>query len=87
MICIELPEGLLTVGEYAFTGCFRLPSLRIPRSVTEIGSCAFADCVGLQEIVFSGAKAEWNAIKKGDYWDVKTDDYIIRCSDGEFTKK
>lgn len=87
LICIELPEGLLTVGEYAFTGCFHLPSLRIPRSVTEIGSCAFADCAGLREIVFAGTKAEWDAIKKGDYWDVETGDYVIRCTDGEIQKK
>ena len=87
LICIELPEGLQTVGEHAFFSCFRLPSLRIPRSVTEIGPCAFADCAGLQEIVFAGTKAEWDAIKKGDYWDQDTGDYIIRCSDGEFTKK
>ena len=87
LICIELPEGLQIIGEYAFIGCFNLSSLRIPRSVTEIGPCAFADCTGLREIVFAGMKAEWDAIKKGDYWDVATGDYVIRCSDGEIPKK
>ena len=86
LICIELPEGLQTVGEHAFTGCFRLSSLRIPRSVTEIGPCAIADCAGLREIVFAGTKAEWDAIKKGEYWDVETGDYVIRCTDGEIPK-
>ena len=86
LICTELPEGLQTVGEHAFFSCFRLPSLRIPRSVTEIGPCAFADCTGLREIVFAGTKAEWDAIKKGDYWDVETGDYVIRCTDGEIPK-
>ena len=83
---ITIPAGVTRIGDYAFF-CTELTSITIPAGVTSIGDSAFSSCFGLREIVFAGTKAEWDAIKKGDYWDYNTGDYIIRCSDGEFTKK
>ena len=39
-----LPEGVLSIGESAFSGCSNLKGLNIPDSVTEIGSDAFYNC-------------------------------------------
>lgn len=45
---ITLPEGLLTIGSYAFAGSKSLTSIIIPDSVTEIGSDAFYYCSALE---------------------------------------
>lgn len=44
---ISLPEGLTSIGSFAFFGCKNLAGIRIPASVTKIGSYAFAECTGL----------------------------------------
>ena len=46
--CYEIPEGVTTLGEYAFRDCRNLKDIRIPRSVTAIEAGAFAGCVGLR---------------------------------------
>ena len=38
----------------AFTGCYKLKSIRIPESVTIIGNSAFEGCSALEEIEFHG---------------------------------
>ena len=59
----------------------------IPNCVTSIGGWAFEKCSGLTSIIYQGTREQWKAVDKGDGWDCDTGDYIIRCSDGEFTKK
>ncbi len=44
---IQLPEGMTSVGDYAFMGCEGVTSIVIPESVTEIGECAFSQCRSL----------------------------------------
>lgn len=45
---VEFPEGLLSVGSFAFYGCGGLSGdLVIPDSVTSIGAYAFAECPSL----------------------------------------
>ena len=48
---IEIPEGVKTIGAYAFESCRALVSAKIPDSVTAIKNYAFHDCVSLDEIV------------------------------------
>ena len=47
---ISLPEGLTSIGSYAFGGCNKLKSIKIPNSVTSIGICAFEACYALDSI-------------------------------------
>ncbi|MBP3289798.1 MAG: leucine-rich repeat protein, partial [Alistipes sp.] len=47
---ITLPDGIKTIGEYAFYSCYYLESINIPYGVTTIGYEAFASCVSLSEI-------------------------------------
>ena len=42
---VDLPDGLLCIGEYAFHGCSSLTSIEIPNSVTSIGYGAFQNCI------------------------------------------
>ena len=49
---IVLPEGLTSIGTYAFYNFSALESVSIPAAVTSIGSFAFRKCTALKEITF-----------------------------------
>ena len=38
---VAIPEGVQTIGDYAFSACWYIPSVSIPASVTAIGNGAF----------------------------------------------
>ena len=45
-----IPDGITSIGNYAFYGCDGLTSIEIPNSVTSIGNSAFYGCEGLTSI-------------------------------------
>ena len=45
-----IPEGVTSIGDYAFSRCSGLTSIEIPSSVTNIGDSAFSYCSGLTSI-------------------------------------
>ena len=45
-----IPDGVTSIGSYAFAKCYRLLSIIIPEGVTSIGHNAFAWCSNLQNI-------------------------------------
>ena len=47
---VTLPEGITSIGNYAFQGCRTLKSVNIPEGVTSIGSNAFYYCSALKSI-------------------------------------
>ncbi|MBO7476630.1 MAG: leucine-rich repeat domain-containing protein [Salinivirgaceae bacterium] len=47
---VVIPEGVVSIGDYAFIGCKGLTSVIIPNSVTNIGLAAFFGCEGLVSI-------------------------------------
>jgi len=47
---LVIPEGISSIGEYAFDGCSGLTNITIPNSVTRIGNNAFSGCSGLTSI-------------------------------------
>ena len=47
---VTLPDGLTSIGNYAFYTCRSLTSITIPNSVTSIGERAFCFCSGLTSI-------------------------------------
>lgn len=79
---VTFGEGLTTLGEWAFGGCQSLASMYIPASVTRIGDYAFCYCTKLTELTYGGTTAQWSAISKGEKWNYRTGDFIVRCSDG-----
>lgn len=46
----KVPDGVISIGDYAFSGCTVLTSISIPDTVTSIGRYAFANCTA--EIVW-----------------------------------
>ena len=50
---VEMPNGISSIGEYAFSGCDYLTTVSIPNSVTKIENHAFYDCESLNSINLS----------------------------------
>ena len=46
----EIPSGIETIGDSAFSNCSSLTSVSIPDSVTELGNRAFEFCYGLTDV-------------------------------------
>ena len=46
-----IPEGVTSIGEYAFSGCSSLTSVTIPEGVTSIDDFAFSSCSGLTQMI------------------------------------
>ncbi len=47
---VNLPEGLLTIGDAAFSGCKKLQIEFFPQSLKSIGQSAFSGCEGLYAV-------------------------------------
>lgn len=48
---ILLPDGVTSIGEFAFKSCYQLKELQIPKTVEYIGKRAFDNCQSIKEIV------------------------------------
>ena len=58
---LVIPDGVTSVGDYAFDGCWRLTSVTIPNSVTSIGCSAFSGCSGLTELSVDGGNTVYHS--------------------------
>ena len=47
---VEVPQGVKSIGKYAFAGCTGLTGIRLPDSVIELGSSVFENCTGLKQV-------------------------------------
>ena len=47
---VSIPNGVTSIGNYAFSGCSGLTSVTIPNSVTTIGRSAFTNCTKLASV-------------------------------------
>ncbi len=61
LVSINFPDGLVSIGGYAFFYCQALESIMIPAGVTSIGYSAFSDCPGLKEIVVAEGNAKYDS--------------------------
>ncbi|MBQ9983817.1 MAG: leucine-rich repeat domain-containing protein [Lachnospiraceae bacterium] len=67
---ITLPDTVVSIGDFAFSGCEKLTILSIPASVSSIGTGMFSDCTALTNITIADGnesyKAEDNVIYSKD---------------------
>ena len=54
---LTIPNGVTSIGQYAFSDCTGLTSVTIPNSVTSIGSYAFKGCTGLTSVTIPNSVA------------------------------
>ena len=47
---VKIPNGVTSIGDYAFGGCTSLANITIPDSVTSIGRSAFSRCSSLASV-------------------------------------
>ena len=59
-----IPDGVTSIGSYAFEDCTSLTSVTIPDSVTSIGSEAFRGCTSLDSVYITDI-GKWAAIDFG----------------------
>ena len=59
---LTIPDGVTSIGYYAFSGCSGLRSISIPTTVTSIEAGVFQDCTGLTSITIPD-----NVTSIGDY--------------------
>ena len=57
-----IPNSVITIGDFAFSGCTSLKEITIPESVTDIGLGAFVGCTALTDIYYIGTEQDWLAI-------------------------
>ena len=50
IVNLVIPEGVTSIGNYAFGDCSGLTSVTIPTSITSIGDYAFSGCSGLTSV-------------------------------------
>jgi len=58
---LVIPEGVTSIGNYAFYNCGGLTSVTIPDSVTRIGSYAFRYCSGLTSITVGAGNTKYHS--------------------------
>ena len=52
---VIIPEGITSIGNYAFFGCLDIVDVKIPSGVTHIGNCAFSCCASLPKMTIPGS--------------------------------
>ena len=58
----RIPEGVTSIGDYAFDGYRSLTNVTIPDSVTNICYGAFLDCIKLTDVYYDGTASDWAKI-------------------------
>lgn len=83
---VVIPDSVKSIGYMAFIECKGLTSITIGNGVTKIGASAFDGCSELASITYNGTIKQWKTIKKADYWNRSTGDYVVHCTDGDISK-
>ena len=83
LVNVEIGDGVMYIGSYAFLNCSSLTSITIPESVASINGAAFYGCKKLTNVRYSGTQEQWNAITKGSNWNYNVPATYVQCFDGQ----
>ena len=62
---VVIPDGVSSIGSYAFWNCSSLNTVNFYPSVTQIGNNAFGGCTSLLWANYEGFRSQWDAIGFG----------------------
>lgn len=62
---VIFPDGLETIGSYAFYGYSALELIELPASLKSIGAGAFGHCPELSVIHYGGSLEQWASVERG----------------------
>lgn len=84
---VSLPETLVSIGEYAFSGCSSLREITIPDSVTTMQANVFAGCENLKKATFSKklkAVPEWAFAYCSSLTEIEVPESVSKIGNGAF---
>ena len=62
-----IPEGVVSIGGSAFSGCINLSTVTTPKSLQKIDSYAFYGCSALTDVYYGGSVGDYGAINIETY--------------------
>ena len=77
---LQIPDGVTSIGAFAFYRCNTLRLINLPASVTEIGENAFRLCNKVKGIFYAGSDAEWDALTQGSGWNSGITSFIFETA-------
>ena len=80
-----IPINATCIPWACFRKCYSLKSITIPNSITLIKGHAFNSCESLNSINFEGTMEQWDAIEKGENWNLSCPTITVHCTDGDIT--
>ena len=60
LVSVTIPEGVQTIGDYAFSYCYKLKSVSIPSTLTRAGAYIFDESDNLINIYYNGTQEQWD---------------------------
>ena len=75
MLYVNIPEGVTSIGNHAFSACTSLNGLYLPTTVKTIGEMAFYQCNGIKNIIVPQAVTSIDELAFGFTYDEKNNYY------------
>ncbi len=82
---VRIHKGVSSISSGLFSGCSKLSTVYLPRSMEHIGAKAFAYCFSLNKIEYQGTVDEWRLIMNDSpLWSSESSIDSVVCTDGVF---
>ena len=90
LVAVDIPEGITSIGDRSFAGCWCLKDIKFPKSLTSIGEFSFGYCSSLEQVDL----LHTNVLQLGDFAfssctslrEMKVPDSLVKFGYGVFHK-
>lgn len=80
---VTFSDGVTSISSGLFSGCSKLNTVHIPRSMKEIGTKAFAYCNALENIYYQGTIKDFlYIVDNSPFWCSESNISFVVCTDG-----